>query len=95
MNESYRNWQDVGDDPDSLMQTREVWGGGMEEIDLADWNVAVWDGEKPVFAFHKTLPRITFDPNRFTAEQVQDFVDQALQEMKNDERRKNKPKGFG
>ena len=95
MNEDYRPWSDVGGDPDSLMQTRQVWGGGMENIDLNDWNIAAWDGDKPVFGFHKTKQRITFDPDYFTPEEVQDLVGKALADMKKEDRQKRKPKGFG
>ena len=94
MHDEHGSWEDVGGDPSSSMQTRQVWGGGMDGLDLDDWNVAIWEEGKPVLAFHKFLHRITFDPAFISAEQIQEFVDEVLEEMEAEKSQKKSAKPF-
>lgn len=94
MHEELGSWEDVGGDPDSLMRTRQVWGGGMDGLDLDEWNVAAYADGKPVLAFHKVEHTITFDPEFISAEEVQDLVSGALLEMQIEKTKKKHGKAF-
>ena len=94
MNEDYKPWADTGGDPDSLTQTRQVWGGGMEEIDLDEWNVAIWRDGAPVVAFHKTEQRVTFDPRYISPEDFERMASETMEELKAEYQGKKRPKGF-
>ena len=94
MNEDVRPWTDIGGDPDSFMQTRQVWGGGMDGLDLDEWNVAIWRDGKPALAFHKVEHRMTFDPEVIDEEKLQDTVEEILEELETGKPRKKRPKAF-